>query len=350
MERFSRTREVMFFEEYIPTDHHLAYFEVHAFEGSSVKAIRPRIPHWWSESERAQGLSRLLDQVLEYAKIEHPILWFYTPMMCDIARHVDASAVVYDCMDELANFKFAPSSIREAEQRLLARADVVFTGGESLYRARARRHSNIHCYPSSVDIAHFGKARSSQNVPLDQAHIPLPRLGYVGVIDERTDLTLVAEIADARPHYSFVFVGPVVKISDDDLPRAKNIHFLGRKDYFELPAYLSGWSAALMPFAHNDATKFISPTKTPEYLAAGLPVVSTRIADVVAAYEGLPGVFLVDGTENFLAACDAACQMSESDNGWLEAVDAKLRRSSWDMTFAAMDALVEQVAFREFHV
>ncbi len=350
MERFSRTRDVIFFEEYIPTDHHLAYYEVHTFKGSSVKAIRPRVPHWWPESKRLQTLSDLLDQVLKLARIERPVLWFYTPMMCDIASHVEAQAVVYDCMDELANFKFAPSSIREAEQRLLARADVVFTGGESLYRSRAECHKNIHCYPSSVDITHFGQARSIQRSPLDQENIPSPRLGYAGVIDERTDLGLVAEIARARPNYSFVFVGPVVKISDDDLPRAANIHFLGRKEYDELPSYMSGWDVALMPFAHNDATKFISPTKTPEYLAAGLPVVSTRITDVVASYEGLPGVFLVDGTQDFVAACDAACRIDQGTRGWLDVIDSKLRQSSWEKTFDAMEALVEEAAFRELHV
>jgi UDP-galactopyranose mutase len=349
MERFARTRDVVFFEEYIPTDHHLAYFEIHTFKGSSVKAIRPRIPHWWSESDRTQGLSRLLDEVVEFTRMTHPVLWFYTPMMWEIASHLDAQAVVYDCMDELANFKFAPSTIREAEHKLLARSDVVFTGGESLYRSRAERHANIHCYPSSVDVEHFGQARCPNAIPNDQANIPFPRLGYVGVIDERTDLELVSDIARARPDYSFVFVGPLVKISDRDLPRAANIHFLGRKDYSELPSYLSGWNVALMPFAHNDSTKFISPTKTPEYLAAGLPVVSTRITDVVAAYDGLPGVFLVDGKANFVTACDLAYQMSRGARGWLDAVDRKLRQTSWDSTFTAMDALIEKVAFREYH-
>ncbi|EPE96968.1 UDP-galactopyranose mutase [Rhizobium grahamii CCGE 502] len=350
MERFSRDREVIFFEEYIPTDHHLAYFEVHSFDGTAVKAVRPRIPHWWSDTEREAGLSRLLDEVLAFSRRERPILWFYTPMMYGFARHVEAQAVVYDCMDELANFKFASPFLKQSEDDLLARADVVFTGGESLYRAKKNRHRNVHCFPSSVDVSHFGKARTCGSIPTDQAAIPSPRLGYIGVIDERTDLALIAEIARRRPEFSFVFIGPIVKILPEDLPAAANIHYLGRKEYAELPAYLSGWDAALMPFAHNEATRFISPTKTPEYLAAGRPVVSTRIADVVASYSNLPGVFLVDGPEAFARACDAACRLDPTDPSWRKVIDAKLSQSSWDKTFAEMKFLVEQAASRELHV
>lgn len=347
MERFSCDRLVIFFEEFIPTDHHLAYFEVHGFEGTAVKAVRPRVPHWWSEAERQAALSRLLDEVIASFCEAKPILWFYTPLMFSFARHVDADAVVYDCMDELANFKFAPPELKDAEGALLSRADVVFTGGKSLFEAKSNRHTNVHCFPSSVDVTHFGSARALNDTPNDQTSIDLPRLGYIGVIDERIDLELVDEVARMRPNFSFVFVGPVVKISPSDLPKRANLHYLGRKSYHELPAYLSGWRAALMPFAHNDATRYISPTKTPEYLAAGVPVVSTRIADVVAGYGNIPGVFLVDGAEHFAAACDEACRMDPCDPAWLAAIDEKLSESSWDKTFAKMSALVEHAVVRE---
>jgi UDP-galactopyranose mutase len=350
MERFAHDRDVIFFEEYIPTEHHLAYFEVHSFDGTTVKAIRPRIPHWWSEEERDAALARMLDEVIAFTARGKPILWFYTPMMFGFAKHVDAYSVVYDCMDELANFKFAPPSLRQAEEDLFARADVVFTGGQSLFNAKKAKHHNIHCFPSSVDVDHFRAARHCETTPSDQRSIPEPRLGFIGVIDERTDLELVSNIAAQRPQYSFVFVGPVVKISPEDLPKAPNIFYLGRKSYAELPAYLRGWKAALMPFAHNDATRFISPTKTPEYLAAGRPVVSTRIADVVAAYEGTPGVYLVDGTSEFAGACDAACQMDPTTRQWRDAIDTKLAETSWDKTFSQMRALVEQSVSREVHV
>ncbi|MBY5410917.1 UDP-galactopyranose mutase [Rhizobium leguminosarum] len=344
MERFSRERPVFYFEEFIPTDHHLAYLEIHPFEGTSVKAVRPRIPHWWNAAEQEAALRRLLDDLILLHGGKRPILWFYTPLMFGFARHVDAVAIVYDCMDELANFKFAPPNLKACEQALMASADVVFTGGLSLYEARRDQHDNIHPFPSGVDTHHFHAARCSLPVPADQADIPQPRLGYYGVIDERLDLDLVSSVASARPDLSFVFLGPIVKISPDNLPQAANIHYLGQKAYADLPAYLSSWQAALMPFALNEATRFISPTKTPEYLAAGRPVVGTQIVDVVRGYSDVPGVFLANGTEAFAEACDAALLLSCSDPAWLEAVDGVLAQSSWDSTFCRMSALLERAA------
>ncbi|MBY5586831.1 UDP-galactopyranose mutase [Rhizobium leguminosarum] len=344
MERFSRERPVFYFEEFIPTDHHLAYLEIHPFEGTSVKAVRPRIPHWWNAAEQEAALRRLLDDLILLHGGKRPILWFYTPLMFGFARHVDAVAIVYDCMDELANFKFAPPNLKACEQALMASADVVFTGGLSLYEARRDQHDNIHPFPSGVDTHHFHAARCSLPVPADQADIPQPRLGYYGVIDERLDLDLVSSVASARPDLSFVFLGPIVKISPDNLPRGANIHYLGQKAYADLPAYLSSWRAALMPFALNEATRFISPTKTPEYLAAGRPVVGTQIVDVVRGYSDVPGVFLANGTEAFAEACDAALLLSCSDPAWLEAVDGVLAQSSWDSTFCRMSALLERAA------
>ncbi|MCV9967814.1 UDP-galactopyranose mutase [Pararhizobium sp. BT-229] len=342
MRRFSAERQVLFFEEFIPTDHHLAYLEIHPFDGTRVKSIRPRIPHWWSEEEREAALRSLLDELIGLLGIKQPVLWFYTPMMFSFARHIEASAVIYDCMDELANFKFAPPRIRELESALIARADAVFTGGHSLYEAKKRYHDNIHPFPSSVDAPHFSAARSGLSEPADQAAIPGPKFGYCGVIDERLDLDLIRSVAALKPNLSFVFLGPVVKISQADLPRANNIHYLGQKAYSDLPAYLSGWDAALMPFALNEATRYISPTKTPEYLAAGRPVISTRIVDVNRSYGSVPGVFIADDATGFAEACEAALAMKPSSNTWLEDVDALLALSSWDDTFDSMKLLVEE--------
>ncbi len=340
MERFSGERQVFFFEEYIPTDHHLAYLEIHPFEGTGVKAIRARVPHWWNDQEREQALGRLLDELLSLHGVVKPILWFYTPMMYGFARHVDAAAVVYDCMDELANFKFASPRLKEMEAALIAHADVVFTGGYSLYEAKRHLHDNIHPFPSSVDVGHFLNARAGAGEPTDQKEIAGRKLGYYGVIDERLDLPLIAALAEARPHVSLIFVGPTAKITPEALPRAANIHYLGQKPYSELPAYLSGWDAALMPFALNEATRFISPTKTPEYLAGGRPVVSTAIADVIRHYGDIEGVFVAQDAERFIAACDEALTLSDSGDGWLKTVDAMLARSSWDDTFLSMQTLV----------
>jgi UDP-galactopyranose mutase len=346
MERFSNDRQVFFFEEYIPTDHHLAYMEIHPFEGTTVKSVRPRIPHWWSEEDRARGLSKLLDDLLVLCGSAPPVLWFYTPLMFPFACHVEAAAVVYDCMDELANFRFAPPTLQSSEAALLARADVVFTGGHSLYEAKRHLHDNVHPFPSSVDAEHFRVARRDGKDPSDQRDIPGPRLGYYGVIDERLDLGLIASMAAARPGLSFVFVGPIAKIGEHELPRAANIHYLGQKGYGELPDYLSGWDVALMPFALNDATKFISPTKTPEYLAAGRPVVSTPVPDVVRHYGEVPGVFLAHGAECFARACDDALALKKGAGEWLVAVDEVLARSSWDNTFQAMNDLLDQAMKR----
>lgn len=343
MQRFAQGRQVFFFEEYIPTDHHLAYFEIHPFAGTTVKAIRPRIPHWWNEIDRNAALARLLDDLLMLHGGGRPVFWFYTPLMYDFTKHVDAAAVVYDCMDELANFKFAPARLRDDESALMARADVVFAGGMSLYEARKDDHDNIHAFPSSVDIDHFKAARNSLATPGDQASILGPRLGYCGVIDERIDLDLIRSVAKARPDYAFIFLGPIAKISPDDLPRAHNIHYLGQKAYADLPAYLSGWDAALMPFALNEATRFISPTKTPEYLAAGRPVISTRVVDVVRSYGDIAGVFLTQGADEFASACDEAVALIHSGKEWLTQVDAKLAQSSWDKTFGSMSSHVDRV-------
>jgi UDP-galactopyranose mutase len=241
-------------------------------------------------------------------------------------------------MDELANFKFAPPELTILERELMGLADVVFTGGYSLWEAKRDRHPNIHPFPSSVDRAHFAKARTMREQPADQAPIPWPRFGFYGVVDERMDLELLAKLADARPEWSLVIVGPVVKIDPADLPKRPNLHYLGGKTYDELPKYLGGWDVALMPFAINESTRFISPTKTPEYLAGGRPVVSTPIVDVVRHYGDLEAVKVAQTHDDFIAACDQALALSRLKGEWLKAVDTMLVALSWDETFARMNA------------
>ena len=233
------------------------------------------------------------------------MLWYYTPMALAFSAHVTAGVTVYDCMDELSAFRGAPPELVEREVELMCRANLVFTGGYSLYEAKQGRHDNIHPFPSSVEREHFKQARSGLDQPPVQAAVTGPRLGFYGVIDERMDLELLATVADTRPDWSLVLVGPVVKIAEQDLPRRANIHYMGQQSYDDLPAFLSGWDVALMPFAINESTRFISPTKTPEYLAAGRPVVSTPIRDVVRHYGELEGVKIAETAEAFIAG-DAA--------------------------------------------
>jgi UDP-galactopyranose mutase len=250
---------------------------------------------------------------------------------------------VFDAMDELSKFKFAPAHLLDLEQELIDKADIVFTGGSSLYEAKKDRHPNVHCFPSSVDRAHFAKARARQFDPADQEDLPRPRLGFYGVLDERFDTELLDKVAAMRPNWSFVMVGPVVKISPEDLPKRPNIHYLGGKTYAELPAYLSGWDVALMPFAMNESTQFISPTKTPEYLAGGKPVVSTPVKDVVRHYGHLQGVEIAGTAEEFVAACEKALELSRTvESGWLAEADLMLSATSWDTTQARMAGLVAE--------
>jgi UDP-galactopyranose mutase len=347
MDRFSKERRVFNFEEPILTDHHLAYLETHRFEGTRVVALRPRIPARWSRDGDDAVLAGLLNDFLELIGEPRPVLWFYTPMLFACTRHLVASAVVYDCMDELSGFRFAPARLKTLEAELMQAADVVFTGGTRLYESRRNCHDNLHCFPSSVDVGHFAMARTALPEPLDQDAIPHPRLGFYGVIDERIDLGLVAAVAKARPDWQLVLVGPLAKIDERILPRRPNIHYLGQKTYEELPAYLSGWDVALMPFADNDATAFISPTKTPEYLAGGRPVVSTPVADVVRHYGHLDGVSLARTPAAFVEACEAALEQGRNPQQWLPGADRMLAATSWDETYSRMSALVSEAEARK---
>lgn len=276
--------------------------------------------------------------------VDNYVAWFYTPMMVDWASKLDPQAVVYDCMDQLSAFRGAPPGLLEAERELFSRADLVFTGGESLYEAKREQHHAVHAFPSSIDVAHFATARGVNAEVEEQAAIAHPRIGFAGVIDERSDLELLASIADLRPDWSFVMVGPVVKIEEKDLPRRANIYYLGQKPYGQLPAILAGWDAAMMPFALNESTKYISPTKTPEYLAAGLPVVSTPITDVVRPYGDLGLVQIASTTQQFVEALDTA--LSESADERQARADEFLKGISWDKTFTEMAELIDSAIAR----
>ena len=341
MTRFARTRTVVVFEEPVPAQSGMAMgVDLRRCAASGVVVATPRLPEGLDGACRTAVLRQLLDEVLAGQSIEHPVLWYYTPMMLPLSRHIEASAVVYDCMDELSAFKFAPPEMTQLEAELMSRADVVFTGGYSLYEAKQGRHDNIHPFPSSVEREHFKQARSGLDQPPVQAAVTGPRLGFYGVIDERMDLELLATVADTRPDWSLVLVGPVVKIAEQDLPRRANIHYMGQQSYDDLPAFLSGWDVALMPFAINESTRFISPTKTPEYLAAGRPVVSTPIRDVVRHYGELQGVKIADTAEAFVAACEAQLALKET-SAWLEQVDEALASLSWEQTQLRMSALID---------
>jgi len=345
MSRFAREMDVIFWEEPVEIDsRETPFLQVREAEDApGVRVVVPHLPSGMPEEAREATLTRLLEAHI--ASIRGPlVVWYYTPMMLPFSRAIDADVTVYDAMDELSKFKFAPERLLDLEQELIDRADIVFTGGLSLYEAKKDRHERVHCFPSSVDRAHFCKARARLFDPADQEDLPRPRLGFYGVIDERFDTALLDAAAAMRPDWSFVMVGPVVKISEDDLPKRPNIHYLGGKTYAQLPAYLSGWDVALMPFAMNESTLFISPTKTPEYLAGGRPVVSTPIRDVVRHYGQLQGVKIASTPEAFVEACEQALDLARHpENGWLAEADLMLSATSWDTTQARMAALIGDI-------
>ena len=274
---------------------------------------------------------------------ERPVVWFYTPMALPLLQGFDPALVIYDCMDELAAFKNAPKQLLQRENALLNIADLCFTGGPSLYQSKRERHANAHCFSSSVDAKHFQKALDRDDSHPDQAHVARPRLGFYGVIDERFDTDLVKEIAAARPDWQIVLVGPVVKIDPANLPRAENIHYMGQRTYDQLPQFLAGWDVCLLPFALNESTKFISPTKVLEYMAAELPSVSTPITDVKVPYGDV--VAIADTPEKFIAACDRMLAMNEAQKTALtERMRAIVANTSWDKTAARMHHLMSTTA------
>ncbi len=339
LSRFAKERRVFFVEEPIFRDGK-GYLDV-SQRDDGVCVVVPHLSNNLIGDEQAVNIAqrKIIDHLFAQQSIREHLLWYYTPMAMPWTRHLNPVAIVYDCMDELSAFKGAPSALKYREAELFARADLVFTGGQSLYEAKRGQHPNMYAFPSSIDAPHFAQARSVTNEPADQTNIPHPRLGFFGVIDERLDTKLLDGVAAARPDWQLVIIGPVVKIDPADLPRRDNIHYLGGKQYKELPSYLAGWDVAMLPFARNESTRFISPTKTPEYLAAGRPVVSTSIHDVVRPYGQLGLVHIADSVAEFVVASQTA--MSEDRAERLRVVDAFLARTSWDRTWGRMRELID---------
>ena len=342
--RCAKERRVIFFEE--PFYGEGLRLDVRRSEEGVLVAV-PHLPEsvrGKSEDEQAL-LQALLSRLFAEQQVREHVLWYYTPMPIAWTRHLHPLGVIYDCMDELSAFKFAPPELVAREAELFRRADLVFTGGQSLYEAKRGKHPHVYAFPSGIDREHFGRARNAETEPADQASIPHPRLGFFGVVDERFDLELLDALSRERPDWHFVIIGPVVKIDPAVLPRGANVHYLGGKSYKELPDYLAGWDVATLLFARNEHTRYISPTKTPEYLAAGKPVVSTSIKDVVRPYGELGLVRIADDVEEFVRAGEESMRQG-ADADWLARVDALLAQNTWDRTWARMSELIEGVAAR----
>lgn len=340
LSRFANFTRVFFVEEPI---YHDAPDKLQVDE--TVKNVFVAVPYLQHGTSREAAMLKqkeMVNNLISLMAITNYFLWYYTPMALPFTEHLNPKMLVYDCMDELSAFKFAPVELKENEKRLMSKADVVFTGGYSIYEAKKDRHHNIYPFPSSIDKEHFSSARNLTADPADQASIQHPRFGFFGVLDERFDIDLLTKVAQARPQWQFVLIGPVVKIDPADLPRFDNIHYLGGKTYNELPHYLAGWDVAMIPFAMNESTKFISPTKTPEYLAAGKPVISTPIRDVISPYGENKLVSIANTADEFIRHGESILKRKNTKL-WLTEVDAFLAGNSWDRTWNLMVKQIEQV-------
>ena len=336
--RFSKHQRVFFIEEPI---FHNGEDKLHIENfNENLYIVTPYIKNGLPEKEIFKRQRKFITNLLTNMQVNRFISWYYTPMAMPFTKHLKPQLTVYDCMDELSAFKFAPVELTKREKALFKKADIVFTGGHSIYEHKKHQHHNIFPFPSSIDKHHFGSARTIKNEPEDQKNIPHPRFGFFGVIDERLDIEMISQVAETKPDWHFVILGPIVKIDPATLPHFKNVHYLGGKKYEELPFYLASWDLALVPFAMNDSTRFISPTKTPEYLAAGKPVISTPIRDVVSPYGKNGLVHIVQNAEEFIKAGEVEL-LQKRKGSWLKKVDEFLVGNSWDRTWSQMVRNIE---------
>jgi glycosyltransferase involved in cell wall biosynthesis len=298
----------------------------------------------WVDAQRRRLVEEALRGPLK-GKFDSPVQWFYDPMAVEAhLGHHNACATVYDCMDELSQFKFAPPALIEREARLLKAADVVFAGGRKMWQSKSRHNSNAHFYGCGVDVVHFGKARlSSTALPEEVRDLEGPILGYFGVVDERLDYDLIGKLAAARPDWHIVMVGPTAKVDPAEFPQAPNLHWLGGRDYSQLPAYTKAFDVALMPFALNEATEYINPTKALEYMATATPIISTPVPDVVSNFATV--VKISENSNEFVELCVAqACQIDKI------AVERGLKmanENTWDAIVAKLEKHIEEAIVRK---
>lgn len=335
LSRFGKESRVFFIEEPVFGNISRNHLRIKENDEDIIIAV-PQVQQEISNEELNKFLIKSINELISEYNIQDYLSWYLTPMAIPFTVHLDPELIVYDCMDELSNFKGAHPDMLKNEAVLMRLADVVFTGGHSLYEFKKNKHPNIHPMPSSIDREHFSQLKEE---PCDQRKIPGPIVGFFGVIDERLDIELLSGVAKKNPDVSFVMIGPVVKIDRNMLPQYPNIYYLGKKKYEDLPAYLSNWNVAILPFAKNESTRFISPTKTPEYLCAGKRVVSTSIRDVVKPYGEKGLVYIADSINDFSKALRKA--IKKRNNGfWRKKVEKELSSNSWDITWMKMKKII----------
>lgn len=345
LSRFGQRHPVLFVEE---PDFRLAEGDepilVLEDVGQNVTVAQVHLPFGMRRTSRAEETMRrftreAIDSVNGSGAFDCPLLWYYSPMEAAWSLgHIEGRGVVYDCMDELSQFRNAPAELVHWEQRLLKQADIVFTGGYELYLKKSKQHPNVHFFGCGVEYAHFSRAQDPATpIPADVADLPTPVIGWFGVVDERVDYDLLAEVAAARPDWSLVLVGPVVKVDPNTLPQAPNLHWLGGRDYNDLPSYCKAFDVCMMCFALNEATEYINPTKALEYLATGKPVVSTAVADVVRQYSDT--VSIATSTKDFIEKTEEILRRRPTER--IEQGIALAQECGWERTVARMQELIE---------
>ncbi len=335
-------------------EHPILFVELGEFDGTPGEPPRVEIdspqgnitvlnvhldPAAFKTESVTEAMRKAVREEMSRLGIENPLLWFYNPMDAGwVVGWLENRGIVYDCMDELAQFRGADPLLVQRESELIEAADVVFTGGIELYEKKSRQHANTHFFGCAVEYDHFAQAQNQEPIPEDLAAIPGPRIGWFGVVDERVDYDLLRGSAAKRPDLQFVIVGPAVKVDPKGFPQAPNLHWLGGRDYKELPAYCRGYDVCMMCFALNEATEFINPTKALEYLATGRPVVSTAVKDVVRQYQDI--VAVAHSTDEFLAKIDDA--LAGKQQAMVERGLAKAKAASWENTVGEMQRIIDE--------
>jgi UDP-galactopyranose mutase len=347
MSRYALHRRVFFLEEPILGNYHVPELHIRRSK-EGVEVVVPHLSDKMTVKENTLAMRRLIDELIDTRQIHSYSSWYYTPMFLPLTRHLNPAVVLYDMVDELSLMKASPHRLAELETELLKKSDVVFTGGHSIFEAQKHLHDNIHSFPSGIDCAHFAQARKKLNEPSDQKYIPHPRVGFSGIIDDSLDIELLNDLANLSPQMQFIVIGPTRHIDIADLPKNINIHYLGKKEYSDLPLYMAGWDCAMLPLARTDAARSVSSTKTPEYLAAGKPVVSTAIDDIVKTYGEQNLIQIARTPQEFADALVAAMTEINAGSVWLKKVDAFLSEISWDIIFQEMAQIERKLFLSKF--
>jgi len=277
--------------------------------------VLPGVENGWlgRSNQRAviTQIKRLLNGYEAFAR--RPIqIWTFAPDVSFLAGYFDEERLVYYCVDEYAQFEgFDRSAVTLSERLLLDRADVVIASSQALFEAKRGLHANVHLVRHGVDVEHFSKALQPRMAkPPEVDVLPGPVIGFFGLLHHWIDVKLLEQLARRMHDVQFVFIGQVFGEANRLRP-LPNVHLLGRKPYADLPAYCAAFDVAILPFKQNDFTRFINPIKLREYLAAGLPVVSTPIPE---AKLFAPEVTLASDVDSFVAACrDAIARSTLAD-------------------------------------